>query len=58
VKYPFSDMEVGDSFLARLEPHRTLDNIQSTVSTCAQRYAPKRFITKKLSVGVRCWRIE
>lgn len=49
-KYPWHDMEVGDSFLIQ----------RNTLSMGAvnDRYSPKKFIARKVENGVRIWRIE
>jgi len=60
-KYPFADMEIGDSFLAPAEQN------ESTVRSAAARFEKatgKRFIfekrdqTKHGETGLRCWRVD
>ncbi len=51
-KYPFQDMEIGDSFFIIERP--------STVQTCASQYGSrnkKKFVTKVMNGGVRVWRV-
>jgi len=50
-KYPFREMEVGDSFVAPLAK-------RSSISCVMGRYAPKKFTTSKISdTECRVWRI-
>lgn len=54
-RYPFEDMEVGDSFL--LPP----DAKRITVQVAALRIRKKTgrvFAIRKTSEGYRCWRVE
>jgi hypothetical protein len=54
-KYPFRDMEVGDSFFA---PGASVIGLHG----CARRHRPKRFTCRSLVEngvgGVRVWRIQ
>ena len=56
MKYPFDQMELGDSFLIPQTVKR------QTVSIAALRYGNKhgmKFTTRKMSDGsYRCWRIK
>jgi hypothetical protein len=53
--YPFSKMEVGDSFLFA---SRSRQNAYQCVFHANARHAPKRFITRATEEGRhRCWRI-
>lgn len=56
-KYPFGQMEVGDSFLVPLEGKYAF-RIQSNMLSAARRYRPKRFATRSETDGVRVWRIS
>jgi hypothetical protein len=52
-KYPFSEMEVGDSFLT--------EKCSVRASACAftERIDPeKKFATRKVECGFRVWRIK
>ena len=55
LKYPWTTMEIGDSFIAR--PQK-----RSSLSSVLRRYGPKRFITRKVNEDgvdkIRVWRIE
>ena len=53
-KYPWLEMEVGDSFLFQ---SRTKQNAYSQVSVHNGKHAPKRWITRVTPEGSRCWRI-
>lgn len=54
-KYPFKDMQVGDSFVVPVKIHRT------TVSVAALRYGRKhgmKFVVRMMpDRSLRCWRI-
>ena len=49
-KYPFSSMEVGDSFLAP-------EKAQSSTQSAGKRLGMK-FTSRKEADGVRIWRVE
>lgn len=54
-KFPFKDMEVGDSFLIPENIPRT------TVQVAAARYGKplgKLFTIRKTPDGARCWRVQ
>ena len=51
VKYPWYSMEIGDSFLP------TEKCARATAYAASQRYAPKKFIYRKVDGGGRIWRI-
>ena len=48
-KYPFSDMEIGDSFLAPAGTERT-------VRAAAHKYVGAKFVTRTVREGLRVWR--
>lgn len=53
-RYPFADMQVGDSFLVPEGVKR------SNVSVAAKRYGDRHgaaFTVRKVPEGLRCWRI-
>lgn len=54
-KFPFEEMEVGDSFVVPPDTHRT------TVNIAAKRFGDKhgmKFATRTMPDGtLRCWRI-
>lgn len=58
-KYPWAQMEVGDSFFV---PGSTAQKMRSAASHQAKRHPPKRYICRKEVVdgvqGVRVWRVE
>lgn len=56
-KYPFSEMEIGDSFFV---PHKDMKNknVLSTAAFYHSRSENKQFRTQTVSDGVRCWRIK
>jgi hypothetical protein len=49
-KYPWKEMEVGDSFFV---PKRAF-----LASSASLRYAPKKFSQRAVDGGVRVWRVE
>jgi hypothetical protein len=52
-KYPWAEMEVGDSFLAP----KHLKYFKNLVSHPNKRYAPRRFTARKTPEGYRIWRV-
>lgn len=53
-KYPFRDMNIGDSFLFPAQvkdPH-------SAAAVASRNYAPKKFAARVTPEGVRCWRVQ
>ncbi len=60
-KYPFEDMEVGDSFLV---PFAGTDvkrrRLQSAIlgSCRISRYSGMKFSTRSSNKGIRCWRVS
>jgi hypothetical protein len=62
VKYPFKDMEVGDSFVALLADSSAADllRLQGSLGNCAKAaIGPSKIATRKLpdGSGFRVWRI-
>lgn len=60
-KYPWAEMEVGDSFFVPHTPEEPGTWVQNRVNASAvhwlKRYARShRFTTRQLANGVRCWR--
>ena len=54
--YPWAEMQVGDSFFVPGEAKRI--GVASHASAVCKRYAPKRFVSRKVEGGVRIWRVE
>ena len=54
-KYPFDDMEVGDSFLAE---GQDWDDGGRCAANNHGRRKNKRFIARKQENGIRIWRVE
>jgi hypothetical protein len=54
-KYPFRDMEVGDSFF--VEGDGAAATLVRYASVNEQRKSGKRFSTRRVEGGYRCWRI-
>ena len=55
-KYPLCEMEVGDSFFVPFED-RSANSVQASVNSCALRYKPNKFITRRVVGGIQCWRV-
>lgn len=61
-KYPFSKMEITDSFLIKCSSEN-LFKVQNTLNTSAHRYAgrctpTKKFKTARMDGGIRVWRVK
>lgn len=56
-KYPFSSMEVGDSFFVAASDTGDLSHVRSAASWNAKRHEMK-FCTRTVDGGVRVWRLE
>lgn len=54
-KYPWDQMRVGDSFLVRDGEYR---KISSATSMTNQRKAPRKWVARVVTDGVRVWRVE
>lgn len=60
-KYPFEQMDVGDSFFTPLGPDQTIKRLQNTLSGAAGYFARNtemNFVIRQANDGVRCWRIK
>lgn len=53
-KYPFKDMEVGDSFFVSSE---YIDKVRSSAASYARAHGMK-FTTRQEGDGLRVWRVE
>lgn len=53
--YPFSKMEVGDSFLVATDDKRRAASLRACASTYAKKNSVK-FTCKQVDGGVRVWR--
>lgn len=60
VKYPWADMEIGNSFLVECEPDEATARRASVVSSAsawARRHAPgRKFSVRSVDGGIRVWR--
>lgn len=60
-KYPFSSMEVGDSFFIEGDA-KALRNVRSAMFHYARPFAALMFKARQVEeegvVGVRCWRVS
>lgn len=50
-KYPFAEMEIGDSFLVPREK-------ENSVNCISRRFLDKKFSMRKVEGGCRIWRIK
>lgn len=69
-KYPFGDMEIGDSFLIKKNLSKSnklrvkqASNIRSSLAHCLRKYNKRRenpiqITTRTLDEGMRVWRIK
>ncbi len=58
-KYPFNEMEIGDSFLVECDSLPDVTRNRSLIYNYAVREAPKKFMIKKMgNLGLRVWRIQ
>jgi len=53
-KYPWHGMEIGHSFLT----DGRLDSMRATAYAASKRYAPKRWVVRRVEGGVRVWRVK
>lgn len=53
--YPFSKMEIGDSFIVPLECRH---NLQYAMSTYTKKHPKFIFVSKKIDLGIRVWRVK
>jgi len=56
-KYPFSKLEVGQSFLVDEEGVK-LQNVRTACTYAQKRMEGKKFICRAEDTGVRVWRVE
>ena len=56
-KYPFSDMDVGDSFFWKYEKGKAKKSIRNAAYMHGKRYG-KTFVSRSEPSGVRVWRTE
>lgn len=62
IGYPFEQMEVGDSFFIK-RGDNDVNKLRASIASLATYYVnrydhKKKFATKVLVDGVRCWRIK
>lgn len=59
-KYPFAEMEPGDSFFAKPNEGQSLKQLHNSIMGCARlRLFPgKKFTSRQMDGGVRVWRID
>lgn len=60
-KYPFKDMEPGDSFFVSTEG-QDKGNTRNRIQSCACRFAKmqnprQQFCSRQTDDGIRCWRV-
>lgn len=56
--YPFLEMKVGDSFFVEIETAEKRRSKQVSICGSAGRLRPKKFVTRVVEDGVRCWRVK
>ncbi len=58
-KYPYREMEVGDSFFIPHDAYNSSASLRTTLYHSARRMGNNYKITiKQVEGGVRCWRIQ
>jgi len=62
-KYPWAEMEIGDSFFVEAQEGRSIENQQRSLSASGRSYGVRKhvgmkFRTRTVEGGVRVWRIE
>lgn len=60
-KYPFAQMEVGDSVLIPFEVEGgavRAQDLRARLSPSISRLAPRKFATRRVEGGIRVWRLE
>jgi len=55
-RYPFLKMEIGDSFFVTCKTEEKRLTF-SRVYSAAKHYQDKKFATRSIEDGIRCWRI-
>lgn len=61
VKYPFSAMDVGDSFFVPVSPGDSKEKLQARIHSAQKKnktIGGRRFTVRQSEGGVRCWRTE
>jgi len=56
-KYPFADMQIGDSFAVNRVDYSGINAFRNSTYIAGRRLGVK-FSTLKTESGYRCWRIE
>lgn len=54
IRYPWTRLKVGDSFLMKKPYHHAM----VTVSNARKRYAPRDFVYAEVEGGCRIWRVK
>lgn len=57
-KYPWQEMEVGQSFFLPDAPKEQRGYFISMAYAASRRYAPKKFTQRAMDGGLRIWRVE
>jgi hypothetical protein len=57
-KYPFAEMEIGDSFLVPMGDGKNVNSLRISIRNLARFLAPKRFAISIQEGGLRVWRRE
>ena len=62
-KYPFADMQIGDSFFVALEDdnkttHSIAASLHSSVKTIKKVIKDFKITVRSVESGVRCWRVQ
>lgn len=57
-KYPWLEMEVGDSFFVENPPKQKNGYPSTMATTATRRLSPKKFVQRVVDNGLRVWRIK
>ena len=58
IKYPFNDMEIGDSFFIPCDEGNERETRRRiTIAVDYRRIEQKKYSVRQVSGGIRCWRI-
>jgi hypothetical protein len=61
MKYPFNQLNVGDSFVFPVGPDEDREAVQNRLQSAAANWGRSRemrFVTRRIGSGIRVWRIR
>jgi len=57
-KYPFKDMEIGDSFFIAVPREKKKTRMSAILVLAKRKHPDKVFTVRQTLKGIRCWRIK